>query len=251
MKRYRYNKINVSALIVALSIALFSCNEEGDSVGISTKTFFPSFELTGGDLLVVPEGSAFTDPGVLATENGQELAVTSEVVGRFTGFSGSNTIGADPDQYIFTYSAINGEGHSGTDVRNVVRINTGDFASSIEGAYSASTTRSTGEAFANILVLIWETAPGVYEITHGLGGFYGDAGGRNFGDDFLLRGLGVTVNDISTNDFTFSQGQFPTWGNVADIQSMTVDVATRTITYNIRADFGGVWDVVLTQMRIQ
>lgn len=239
------NLIYMGSLLVLFVLA--GCEKDLETEGSYRVTYFPSFEVEDGDeVAITPPGAGFTDPGVTAEEDGVQLEITTTVTGRYTGFSGSE-VGTDLDEYTYTYSAVNGDGFPGTATRTVAVTNTGDFAPSLEGMYSALVTRSTGVQYDGHLVMIWETAtPGTYEITGLIGNYYAD--GSGYGDGYLCRGGTVTVNDIATNDFDFGQGQFPIWGNTIDITDMTVDVATHTITYNTLADFGGEWNVVLTQL---
>ncbi|MDH5399989.1 MAG: DUF5011 domain-containing protein [Cyclobacteriaceae bacterium] len=238
--------INKSILFLLLMPLLFGCKGDLETEGISRITYFPDFEMEGDALIIISPGESFTDPGIKAFENGVELSVSSSVTGRFSGYKGG-AVGTEPDEYIITYEAVNADGFPGMASRTVIAVNTGDFAPSIEGIYSATTTRSTGESYSGIRVLIWNTGGNTYEISHGIGGFYG--GGRNYGDGYLARGGTITINDIGAGDFSFGQMQFPIWGNTVDITDMTIDVATRTISYSTLADFGGVWDVVLTQVQ--
>lgn len=239
------NLIYIGSLLVVFILS--GCERDLETEGVYRVTYFPTFEVVDGDQVVVSApGDSFTDPGASASEDGVELEVTTRVSGRYTGYSG-DAIGAAIDEYTFTYSAINGDGYPGTANRTVAVSNTGDFAPSIEGMYSAHVTRSTGVEYDGHLVMIWETStPGTYEISGLIGNYYAD--GTGYGDGYLCRGGTVTVNDIATNDFDFGQGQFPIWLNTVDITDMTVDVATRTITYNTLADFGGQWNIVLTQL---
>ena len=242
MKKTYFNII----LLGLTSMVLLACKGELETEGISRITYFPEFVLEGDELMVISPGDPFTEPGVKALENGVELQVESVVTGRFTGYKGS-AIGTASDEYTVTYSAVNQDGFPGSATRTILAVNTGDFAPSIEGIYSSTTIRTTGEAYEGIRVLIWKTGPDTYEISQGIGGFYGQ--GRNYGDGYIARGATVAINDLGANDFTFGQMQFPVWGNTVDITEMTIDVAARTISYHVVADFGGQWDIVLTQVQ--
>ncbi|MFY0600208.1 MAG: DUF5012 domain-containing protein [Cyclobacteriaceae bacterium] len=232
--------------LMLFSVLFMAC-EDDETANTSSITFYPEFEVTGASSLQIGINDDYVEPGILATEQGAQIDVSVSYTGRFTGFSGTE-IPNTADQYTVNYSALNVDGFAGSASRTVFKIDNGDFVSSIAGLYSSTVVRSTGVTYSDILVLVWETAPNVYEISSYIGGYYGE--GSGFGDGYLARGGTITVNDIATNDFTFGQAQFPIWGNVVDITSMTVDPATKTISYSTLADFGGMWDITMTQVEL-
>lgn len=109
MKRTIYSKINVGVTTVALAFALSSCDAEGDSVGVSTVTYFPSFELPDGANVVIETGEAFT-PNATVTEG--EALLTPEIS---NGVDNQN-----PGVYLVTYTAENSDGYSGTATQRVI-----------------------------------------------------------------------------------------------------------------------------------
>ncbi|MGL1886048.1 MAG: DUF5012 domain-containing protein [Reichenbachiella sp.] len=239
MNRYIY------IVILAVLTIFTGCDGDKETEGVSRITYFPSFESEGEFYVEIGVGDPYTDVPVMATEDGQELEVTtSNWVGRYTGYSGA-TVGTVMDEYVATYTAVNGDGFPGSTTRTVAVVESGDMTTSIAGRYSTTTTRTTGESYSDVEIWISELSPNVYGISCLVGGFYGF--GRAYGDGYLCAGGTITVVDLATNDFTFGQGQFPAWGNTVDIQTMTVDAATRTITINSLADFGGIWDFVMVQ----
>ncbi|MEP4532774.1 MAG: BT_2262 family domain-containing protein [Cyclobacteriaceae bacterium] len=232
--------------LLAFAVLFVACDED-DTANTSSITYYPVFEVTGAAVLQLGTSEDFSDPGVVATEQGTEIDVTTSFVGRFSGYSGAS-LPNEVDEYSVLYSAVNVDGFAGTTSRTLYRVDNGDMTTSISGLYSATVVRSTGVMYSDINVLVWEKSPGVFEISHGIGGYYGE--GSGFGDGYLARGATVTVNDLATNDFTFGQMQFPIWGNVVDITSMTVNAGAKTITYHTLADFGGEWDITLTQIQL-
>jgi hypothetical protein len=231
-----------------VAATLVGCNNDLESEGLSRITYFPDFILTGDDLYVVDMDDSFTEPGITVEEKGTVIPFTFEYTGRYTGYSGS-TIGTDLDQYILTYSAINSDGFPATRSRIIARIPTGDFVTSIEGAYLASIVRVDGETFEDIVVLVTQVEPGVYEISCALGGFYSD--GRGLGDDFLVHGLEIAVNDLATNDFTFEGDVTRGDGVELQVADVEIDTETKTISWGITTgEFAnGEWVVTLTQIQ--
>lgn len=227
--------------------ALVSCNDDLESEGISKVTYFPEFVIEGGDFYLIDEGETFTEPGINVLEQGSEIPFTSTFIGRYSGYSGS-TIGSAPDQYDLTYSAINRDGFAASVSRTIVKIHTGDLVTNIAGAYEAESVRVNGVSYDPAMVLIWEIEPGVYEISCSVGGFYAD--GRGDGDGSLSKGGTITVNNLATNNFTFTPGFIDNFLSEVGITSMTVDPSTKTITFVAEGDFAnGKWDVTMTQIQ--
>jgi hypothetical protein len=228
--------------------ALVGCNNDLETEGISRTTYFPEFVMEGDDFYIIPEGEDFTDPGVTVLEQGEPIDFTTTFVGRYSGYTGS-TIGEAPDQYFVTYNAVNRDGFAASASRTVVSVNTGDFVNSIEGVYRASTVRISGEAYEDLLVLITEVEPGVFEVTDALGGFYTD--GRALGDDYLTVGLQIAVNDLSSDDFTYNSDVTRLDGTALQVSDMTIDPDTKTISFRTTTgEFAnGDWTITLTQIQ--
>jgi hypothetical protein len=235
-------------LILTFAAAIgWGCNNDLESEGLSRTTYFPEFRLEGEDFYLIDEGEPFAEPGITVLEQGSQIAYTSTYTGRYTGYSGT-TIGTEPDQYVLTYSAKNRDGFLASTSRTIVAVNTGDLVTSIEGAYISDPVRINGVSYEPSIVLIWEVAPNVYEISCSVGGFYAD--GRGDGDQSLAKGGTIKVNNLATNDFTFTTGHVDSFGSDIGITSMTVDPATKTITFVANGNFAnGTWNVTMTQIQ--
>ena len=85
-------KINL--ILLGLAFLGFSACEKETTEGLSKVTNYPLFDVSGASTVYVEEGGSFTDPGVVATENGQEIEVTTTASG-YTG--GGNTLVASAD----------------------------------------------------------------------------------------------------------------------------------------------------------
>lgn len=230
-----------------VAVTLLGCNVDLESEGISRITYFPEFILQGEEFYLIDEGEDFVEPGIKVLEQGSEIPYTSTFRGRYTGYSGS-TIGKEADQYNLTYNAVNKDGFAASESRTIAGVNTGDLVTSIEGAYSANPVRINGVSYHPNLVLIWKTAPNVYEISCSVAGFYAD--GRGDGDGSLARGGTITVNNLATNSFTFTSGHIDAFGVDVVITSMTVDPATKTITFVAEGNFtNGKWNVTMNQIQ--
>ncbi len=233
--------------ITLVAITLIGCNNDLESEGLSRITYFPEFILEGDDFYIIDEGEDFVEPGISVLEQGTEIPFTATFRGRYTGYSGS-TIGVDADQYNLTYNAVNKDGFAASESRTIAAVNTGDLLTSIEGAYSADPVRINGVSYHPNLVMIWKTAPNVYEISCSVAGFYAD--GRGDGDISLARGGTITVNNLASNDFTFTSAYIENFGVDIEIKSMTVDATTKSITFVSEGNFAnGKWNVTMTQIQ--
>ena len=95
--------------VIALALGSLSCENEGDSVGISTVTYFPTFELTDGENVVITTGTAFT-PDAVVKEG--ETVLTPDIVNPV-----NNTT---PGVYDVIYSAENSDGYPGSKSQQVI-----------------------------------------------------------------------------------------------------------------------------------
>lgn len=147
-------KILIRLLFISFVIALGACNKEDEihntdtKVGISRVTFFPLISLKGDDLMTVPKGGTFTDPGVDATEGGATIPYTTSPT--------VNT--AVPGVYSVIYTATNKDGFSASVLRRVCvyETETAAAAQDLSGTYART---SNGEPST------WtKLAPGVYKV---------------------------------------------------------------------------------------
>ena len=238
----------ITYLIIILAVVTGACNLDLATEGISTITYYPEFTLTGDQFYILDEDEVWTDPGVEVTEGESEIPYTATYTGRYTGFSGT-TIGDDPDEYNLVYSAVNKDGFSGTESRRLARVNTGDFVSSVSGAYNGKSVRITGETYTDVLILIVEVEPNVFSISCSLGGFYTD--GRALGDAYLVLGGTISINDLSTGDFTYETDVLRADGVAMEVSDMTIDPATKTIAFRTTTNefASGDWQITLTQIQ--
>lgn len=246
-------KKNIFILLSFLALILVSCNKEKESAGLSSLTYFPEFTMSGEAEYFLGVGEAFTDPGVIAEENGVEIPVTSEVEGSFFGYVGATVPTDNADKYVITYTAINSDGYPGTAERTVWVIETGDLVSSIAGLYSSTIVRNGdvgNPQYTDLeFIMISDNGDGTYNLSDAIGGYY-DLG-RGYGAAYRASGLLITANDIPTNDFTFNDpipvGAF---GGSLVMTAFTVDAGSGTISFTGDWDAGYVFEVTLTQVQL-
>lgn len=228
-------KNNILYIIVLfLFVGLVSCDKD-ETEDLSRVTEFAAITLNGDNPMFLEVGEAYTEPGG-ETNTGDPITISGSV--------DSDT----PGVYTISYSATNADGFTNTELRTVYVSNVGDLETSLEGLYTTTVTRvDPFEEYTEVqFVRIWEVGSGVYEISHTIGGFY--AIGRGYGDDYAAKGATVTVNDMATNDFSYTGAIIPAWAadGPLSISDFTVDAETKTITY--RVDWiGYVFNLTLVQ----
>lgn len=236
-------------IIIALAAVItIGCNSNLETEGISRITYFPDFIVEGEDINVIDVDEAFTEPEVTVLEQGSEIPFTAVYTGRYTGYEGT-TIGSELDEYTLTYEAVNRDGFEASRSITIARINTGNFVNSIEGAYLATSVRVNDEAYENLMVLVVEVAPNVFEVTDALGGFYSD--GRALGDGYLVEGLEISINDLSAGDFSYEADVQRVDEIPMTVSEMEIDADTKTISFRLTTgEFAdGDWNITLTQIQ--
>ncbi len=245
MKKLKYMILLVPILLVT------SCSKK-DSEGISSVTYYPTFKVSGASVIQVVTGTAFTDPGVSATENGKTLPVTISITGDYFPFTGSQIDATTPNKYDITYSAVNKDGFTGSVARSIYVVTTGDLVSSIEGLYTSTVARNGASApkYTDMAyVMIRKTGTNTYELSDDIGAYYDI--GRIYGATYRATGIIVTATDIPSNTFTYAPtvpvGAF---GGVLTMKSFSVDPGTKTIKFETDWDAGYNFVVTLTQVKI-
>jgi len=161
------NKITKLTSVLFLSLMmLVSCSDEDPIT--SRVTSYPTFDITGGQYMIVEIGNTYTEPGITALEGTTSIEVTT------TGTVDTSSEGIYP----ITYSATNSDGFDGTITRYVlVTPNETEIRNNdLSGTY----WRSNNSARE---VTISKVADGFYHIT----------------DAFPTNGIPVTFGQTSTN----------------------------------------------------
>lgn len=251
-KKEKAMKTKLNLIISVLSLLLlFACEKKHETDGLSSITNYPVFEMTGSDVVIISQGTPFTDPGIKATAAGVEIPVEMNVTGAFTGSSGTTVNSDIADKYVITYTAENSDGFANTAVRTVWVVTTGDLTASIEGLYTATVLRGgvSSPQYTDLeYILIWKTGNNTYSISDALGGYYSI--GRAYGDNYNAVGSIITANNIGTNDFSATTAVIPGFGNTVEVSGITVDAGSKTITFLGAGNFANAnFDVTLTQVQ--
>lgn len=228
---------------------LVSCDNE-DTANVSKVTNYPLVSIKGEDPILVEKGTPFVDPGAIATEGGNAIPFTTSVSGIYKGGTSLDT--NIIDGYTLTYSAKNVDGFEASATRNVWVYKNGDLVNSIEGVYTSTVLRG-GVASAQYTdmqyVLIWKNADGKYQMSCGIGAYYDI--GRAYGPTYAGTPAIITANNIAANDFTVTDFTIPSFGGTAIMTGLTVNPATKKITFTSTWDgsSNGTFSVTLTQVQ--
>jgi hypothetical protein len=160
-------------------LMLIACNKEPDfnypegTVGISTIINYPTLAIKGERLIILDQGTPYTDSGAVATLKGEPV---EPVV---TGSVDTNT----PGVYELNYSASNPEGFSVTDFRTVVVIANDETVNSnnFSGSYNRAATGVDA---------VWtKVGRGVYQVDN--------PGGAAVGVGFIVTLVNYAGNEIA------------------------------------------------------
>lgn len=164
----------ILSIAVLFSLFLTSCKKDeiistDKQVGSSRVIYFPSVQIKGEKLIILSQGQSFTEPGVTATINGQEVQYTTE----------GSVQTATPGVYNLTYTAKNDEGYTSSDWRTVVVIGNDVALNDFSGTYQRP-------GFAQS---VWKKkANGVYTVDN--------PGGAGVGVGFKVVVVNYTGNKI-------------------------------------------------------
>ncbi|CAM3534111.1 DUF5011 domain-containing protein [Pontibacter korlensis] len=141
------NRTFITVLLSLASIFLLGCEKDDETANISFVTTYPEFEMTGDRYMSVVQGETYNEPGVIATEGGQEIPVTT------SGEVDTST----PGVYDITYSATNSDNFSGSVTRTVAVLPEPEQEGvNISGSYVRSGVTAT----------VTKLAPGFYRMSN-------------------------------------------------------------------------------------
>lgn len=211
--------------LIALTLGFASCEKQ--SAGKTKITYYAEIVLNGDATMVVAKGSAFVDPGCVATMNGAD--VTSQVA------VSSNVDTSKSGVYSVSYSFVNADGFESSSIRTVVVL---DITDPIEGFWACTptsyrTNTNTGAAVAygaSFEILIIGQGGGNYEVDDLLAGWYCQRVG--YGTDYAMQAI---INIADGGAITLVDSYVPGWGDAADALSADAkyDAAAKKINYTV------------------
>ena len=180
MKKSLYLIVCAAALLV-----LGSC-QKLTTEGMTRTTYYPIIELEGDNPYVISKGGSYSEPGFIATLNGEDVSSSVKIESDVN----TNELGI----YTVSYSAVNPDGFSAKETRSVYVTNPGHF----DNIYLSS-CKMGSRSYADLPIIISEYAPGVYLIEDLCGGYYcyGRYPGYEPTYDFHAEALLVVEDDNS------------------------------------------------------
>ena len=134
MKRFIYSFLLLFGLLV------FTGCEDITSEDTSKITYFVTFDMAGDQVMTIPVGQSYVEPGVVAFEGDNDISTSMKIAGTVN----PNAVGLYP----ITYSATNVDGFSSSVTRTVIVYNP-EVTANLAGNYV--------------------TAPGTYRFWHSSG----------------------------------------------------------------------------------
>ena len=216
----------ILASLFILSIVFVGCDKDITTEDTSTITNYVVFQLEGDELMTIPVGQAYAEPGYIAMEGENDVSGNVNVAGTVDG----NTIG----YYTLTYSAENVDGYAASTSRTVIVYDPAAPDTDISGTYDGSREDRGGG-----VVTIEKLAPGIFFVSDMFGGYYEFIAG--YGSAYRLRTY-VQLNADNTITSLSNNSPWGPWG----VSSATYDPGTGNIIH--RVNFGSFgFNVTLTK----
>ena len=207
------------SFLVCLLFIFTSC--EKDTQDTSKITYYVTYDIKGGKTFLVPVGTSYVEPGVIAMEGDKD--VTSSM--KTTGTVDANKIGVYP----VTYSAVNVDGFASSEIRTVVVYDPA-IKTDISGKYTLAGTSYRLRAgakvpFSGYPVDIEKVAPGVFAVSDFFGGYYDKKAA--YGSSYAMTGY---VSLKSDNTLEVLSSKIAGWGDSLDtLDNGIFNAATNSI----------------------
>ena len=218
------------------AFGLTSCDKD-EELTDSRLTYYVNLELQGDEMMLVPIGTTFTDPGCKATLAGEDY--TSNITIEGAKDVDVNKVGF----YDITYSGVNKDGFSASVSRTVV-VYDPSITASIAGTYSVDMGASMyakgkytyadraayyGNTSECVGIKFTEYVPGIFYCNDIFGGWYDQI--RGYGANYDMTAY-VCLNPDNT--ISLLSSYIKGWGDGLDyIQNGVYDPETGKISYSL------------------
>jgi len=224
MRNMMKKSLFILSIITVVIFIFTGCEKEVTTEDNSKITYYVTFDLEGGDLLTIPKGSAFVDPGYTAMEGTQD--VTSKVV------VDGEVDGLNVGLYVLTYSAVNKDGFASSASRVVIIYDPSAPPTDISGTYSTHILRyyaGSPSVRSGYTITIEKLAPGFFYVSDLFGGWY--AQGSGYGASYAMTGyIQLNPGNIITLVSSYIRG----WGDSCDnMENGAYDPGTKELFWAV------------------
>ena len=237
MEKSRY----ILSIIAVVFFMITGCEKKVSTEDDSIVTNFVAFDLEGGELLTIPKGGAFVDPGYVAMEGTEDVTDDVEIIGTVNG----TQVGL----YEVTYVAVNKDGYESSVTRTVIVYDPAAPATDITGSYSSTIDRRhlvTGAHAvrnAGYETSITKLAPGFFYVSDFFGGYY--EFGAGYGPSYAMNGF-IQLN--ADNTLTYVSSLIPGWGDsLDDMTGGTYNPSTNVVFW--KAYYVGLYEFNVTSTK--
>lgn len=212
----------IICLATAIAFVFTACEEVEHAEGMKV-TYYPVWDLEGGQLYAFQVGSEFVDPGYSATLDGEDVTADVEVIGEVDG----ETSG----MYQLTYSYTNPDGFTNTISRTVAVYDvanagtadiSGDYATSYCYRHKANGTTDNYQdnyGFNVPMTITKGPAAGLFYVKCLLGGLY-NGGAAAYGAAYEYKALILLNADNTIN--ILNGADIDPWGDpIYDTENAT------------------------------
>jgi hypothetical protein len=203
------NKIFFLAILALAALGLQSCDKD-TSAGLTRITYYPVITVLGGDVVSVNKGEAYTELGVYAELNGEDVSNQVEI--------SSNVDPAEVGVYTVSYKVTNADGFSASASRTVVVGDaaitadiSGDYAVSASSYREVLATDAQTTFGASYTISIEKVGSGVFYVSDFLAGWYDQRAG--YGASYAMTGYILLKED---NTFELLSSHINGWGDSLD-----------------------------------
>ncbi len=221
-------KIKILISLFLVFSLLTSCDDDTEKV--SRVTQYVTFQLKGEKDLVITQGTAYKELGVIAKEGSTDVSSTVKIKGKVD----ENTVGLYP----IIYEAVNKDGFSASIQRNVIVAPKKLSNIDLSGTYKGG---RVGKKNFPVACTITKLAEGVFKADDLFAGYYNLE--KEYGDAYKLEAYLYLNTD---NTYKAIGVPLSVWSPM-EIQNGKYDPATKTLTnktFFINYDFG--FDISLT-----
>jgi len=217
---------NIIAIIMAVFVLVFiSCEKDTSTEEISTITNYVNIDLEGDELMTVPLGAGYDEPGFTAVEGDEDVTSTVEIDG---------SVNDEVGLYNLEYSAVNEDGFPSSVERTVIVYDPDAPDVDLTGEYAGERIGGGGGT-----VTITKLAPGFFEASDFFGGYYEFIAG--YGSAYRLHTFFQLFEDNTYQSLSNSSPWGP-W----EVLDGKYDPENQVLTHTVmQGTFG--FDVVLTK----